>query len=375
MAEINIITKMMEAIQDKISNLKRLNIIVIGKSGVGKSTLINSVFRGQIAETGLGRPVTQEIRKIEKKDYPFTIYDTPGFELSSSQQKNVKSEIIEIIKKGQESRDISDAIHCIWYCINVGGNRTFDSSEIKWLKEFLSDKSYVHVPIIVVLTQAVPKTKAIEMKAEVEKENIDIKKVIPVLAKDMNFDDEYIAKSYGLDNLIEVMEEVLPESLQDTLQNVQKTSLSAKKRRAQKVISTSVAAAVGAVYTPVPFADATMLVPIQTAMIASITAIYGLEINKSIITAFVSATIGTSGATILGRSVVSNLIKFIPAAGSIVGGLISASTAGALTNAMGQAYIILLEKIYKGEIKKEDINSKKTKKYIQNLIKEIIKKK
>ena len=60
----------MDSINSKIKNLKKLNIIIIGKSGVGKSTLINSLFRGNFAETGLGKPVTQEIRKIEKQDYP-----------------------------------------------------------------------------------------------------------------------------------------------------------------------------------------------------------------------------------------------------------------------------------------------------------------
>ena len=37
------------AINDKIRNLNNLNIIVAGKTGVGKSTLINSVFREKLA--------------------------------------------------------------------------------------------------------------------------------------------------------------------------------------------------------------------------------------------------------------------------------------------------------------------------------------
>ena len=56
--EINtdeIAQKCIDAINEKLRNLKKLNIIIVGKSGVGKSTLINSLFRGNFAETGLGR--------------------------------------------------------------------------------------------------------------------------------------------------------------------------------------------------------------------------------------------------------------------------------------------------------------------------------
>lgn len=234
-----------DAINDKVKNLKTLNIIVIGKSGVGKSTLINSLFRGNFAQTGLGRPVTSEIRKIVKRDYPLTVYDTPGFELSSGQQNKVKEQVFDLIRKGYASKDVNDAIHCIWYCVNVGGNRTFDSTELNWLRDFANENKDTQVPIIVVLTQAVPKSKAAEMKGLVEKENLDIVKVVPVLAQDMDFDGEYVAHSYGLDRLIDIMAEVLPDELQKTLQNVQKASLDSKVRLSQAIVATTVASSFG----------------------------------------------------------------------------------------------------------------------------------
>ena len=347
--------KCMDAINEKLKNLKKLNIIVVGKSGVGKSTLINSLFRDKIAETGLGRPITTEIRKIEKKDYPMAIYDTPGFELSEGQQAKVKEEIIELIHKGLATGDINNAIHCIWYCINVGGNRTFDQTEINWLKELIEKNKVTKVPIIVVLTQACPKTKGKQMQTLVEKENLDIIKVIPVLAQDMDFDGEYVAKAYGLDQLVDIMSEALPEELQDTLQNVQKASLKSKKKRSRAVVAAASAVAFGEGFIPIPFSDAAVLIPTQITMIASITTNFGMSISKSVIMSFISSTIGTAGTTILGKSMVSNLFKLIPGVGTGVGGMISGSTASLLTTALGEAYIKFMEMIYKGELKKEDL--------------------
>ena len=361
-------------ISSRMKNLKKLNIIVTGKSGVGKSTLINSLFRENLLETGVGRPVTLKIRKIEKEKYPLVIYDTPGFELSKEQQNSVKDEIIKIINDGIESRDINKAIHCVWYCINVGGNRTFDSSEIEWLKNFTENNKKTQVPIIIILTQAYPRSKAKKMKELVEKENLDIVKVVPVLAQDMNFDDEYVARAYGLEKLIDVMSEVLPNELQETLQNVQKASLDAKKRYAQAAVATTVAASFGAGFAPIPFSDSAILIPTQVTMIATITAIFGLDINKSFLTSFISSTIGTAGTTVLGRTVVSNLLKLIPGFGTAVGGMISGSTAGILTTALGEAYIKVMELIYKGELKQEDLYSQSGQGELNRIFKEELKK-
>ena len=38
----------------------KTNILIAGKSGVGKSSLLNYIFGEEVAETGAGKPVTAE---------------------------------------------------------------------------------------------------------------------------------------------------------------------------------------------------------------------------------------------------------------------------------------------------------------------------
>lgn len=316
----------------------------------------------------MGKPVTTHMRKIGKKGFPLNIYDTRGFELGKDAQKEVKNEIMDTIRKGMASKDVNEVIHCIWYCINIASNR-IEPEEIQWLKDFAEENRVTQVPVIIILTQSFSKKNAQEMRNMILNENLDVIQVVPVLAMDYEIDEEYVAKAYGLDTLIRVMSEVLPGELQDTLQNVQKASLEEKKRYAQAAVATATAAAFGEGFSPIPFADAALLIPTQVAMIASITAIFGMEVNKSIITAFVSSTLGAGGATVAGRAIVSNVLKLLPGAGSLVGGSISGATAGLLTTALGEAYILLMEAVYKGEIKSVEVNTEVGKKKMKELFK------
>lgn len=363
-----------DAIAEKIKNLKTLNIIVAGKTGVGKSTLINSVFRDRLAETGVGKPVTDHMRKITKKEVPLIIYDTRGFELGKEVQQQVKQEIVETIIKGIEAHDINKAIHCIWYCINTASNRV-EPEEIEWLRELTKENQMTDIPIIVVLTQSFSKKNADTMKKMILDENLDVVQVVPVLAEDYEINDEYVAKSFGLDVLIQVMGEKLPDELMDTLQNVQIASLAEKKKKAQAAIAAATLAATGEGAAPIPFSDCTLLIPTQIGMIASITVIFGFNVSKSILTAFLSSTLGAGGATLLGKTVVSNLIKLIPGAGSVVGGAISASTAGLITAALGEAYIGIMTLVFKGEMSIDDLSTKKGKDQMVSLFKKELKKK
>ena len=53
-----------QALEEALRERGHVNILIAGRTGVGKSTLINAVFQGNLATTGQGKPVTQETREI-----------------------------------------------------------------------------------------------------------------------------------------------------------------------------------------------------------------------------------------------------------------------------------------------------------------------
>ena len=351
--------KIMDEIKENYSSLTTLNVVVIGKTGVGKSTLINRVFGENVAEVGLGRPVTQSIRKLEKEGTPLAIYDTPGLELQGDHSaENLLEQVTNLINEGIQSEDVNQAIHCIWYCINTASSRV-EPTEMNFLRKLGENTKRCNVPVILVLTQAFSKKKTEKMVTALRKENLPVRQVVPVLAQDYEISEDYPKiKAFGIDKLVELMSELLPDTVRDTFIALQIASIDLKRKRARAAVTVAAGAAALTGASPIPFSDAAILVPTQVSMLAGITAIFGLPIEKAALTSIVSATIGTAGATVLGKTVVSNLIKMIPGAGTIVGAAISGTTAAALTGALGEAYIAILTRVASGDISFADLTSK-----------------
>lgn len=312
--------------------------------------------------------------KYTKQDVPLAIYDTKGFELGNKAQQEVKEELLKTIKEGYKTEDIAQMIHCIWYCVSVTSSR-FEPEEIQWIKDFTTKNQY-HVPIIIVLTQAFFKKKAQEMKNQIENENLDVVQVVPVLAQDCNeFDDGHVVKAYGTDTLIEIMQRVLPDELGDTLMHVQQVNLELKKKKAQAAIVTAAGSAAAAAASPIPFSDAAILIPIEVTMLASITVIFGFDPNKTLLTTLISSVVGTGGATLIGKTLVANILKMIPGGGTLIGAAISGGTATLLTTALGEAYIGVMTAMFNGEIDEKDLETTSGKKKFQKLFKRQLKRK
>jgi len=92
--------------------MPKLNIINIGKTGVGKSTIINAVFgKKEMAKTGIGTPVTQYSKPYSIPDSPITIYDTKGLETGGLATKQTQEDFYGLIRKQNSSPDTDNYIH------------------------------------------------------------------------------------------------------------------------------------------------------------------------------------------------------------------------------------------------------------------------
>ena len=87
------------------------------------------------------------------------------------------------------------------------------------------------------------------------------------------------------------------------------------------------------------------------------------------------AAFGVSGATLIGKTVATGIIKMIPGVGSVTGGVISAGTAGVVTYAMGNAFIDICKAIKSGKLKEDEIATSKGKKMFAQLFSDQLKKK
>jgi uncharacterized protein (DUF697 family) len=139
---------------------------------------------------------------------------------------------------------------------------------------------------------------------------------------------------------------------------LQEMELAKMTEKANSIVKGAVTAAAATGAIPIPFADAPLLIGEQVAMMTAISVVFKIKIGKDALKTLALAVLGTSGATIAGKTIVTNILKFIPIAGQIVGGVTSAATAGALTFALGKAFIRLCVSIKEGELSESDLTGK-----------------
>lgn len=332
------------------------NIFVVGKSGVGKSTLINAVFGEKLAKTGSGSPKTQNIKEYKSKD--FSIFDTKGLELED--YDSTKAQIAEFLAQKQIGNE-DEQIHIAWLCIAESGRR-IEKADIE-LWELLQKN---HIPSILVITKAEQdKDENGELFSQLVKKEFKTEEVQRVRALQIEDDEGNLKKVKGIDMLVSKTYFLAPQAKRNAFGRKQiydkAMQRQERKKRADSIINRYTAAASTVAASPIPFSDIAILLPTQAAMIVHISSIYDLELSlesaKKLSLAF-GAVVGVGFAA---RAVAANLVKIIPVVGSVAGGVINAGVAGTITKLMGEAYIAYL-----------DDNAENLSEAVQKLSKDII---
>jgi len=323
-----------EAMKKAKAKINDVNIIIAGKTGVGKSTLINAVFEGNFATTGSGKPVTTKIMEIRKEGIPIVLTDTKGLEIQDYQL--IKKELEQYITVKNNDANPNNHIHMAWICIDENSRRIEDA-EID-LCNFLADK----VPVIAVITKAIHDDG---FRRKVQEYLPRAKNVVRVNSLAFQIGQINIPVS-GLEDLVELSMEVLPEAQRNAFAAAQKIDIKQRANRAHKIVATAALSAAGTGAIPIPFSDAIAIVPIQITMLAAISYTFGLKTDKALLSTLVSSTITGTGASFAGRTIVANIAKFFPGLGSVAGAAISGATAAAITTLFGEAYIKSLELLF-----------------------------
>ncbi len=246
-----------------IKQIKRCNVLVIGSTGVGKSTLISSMLNRTISDS-----VTKSISNppYQKPGLSIAIYDTPGLENNKKQQDRVKEQIAKFIKQ-QKYKEPEDQIHAIWYCVNSQVTRETQIDR-RWISSIAKE-----LPVIAVITRA----------SGVEKSWLEpflrgiseIKQVIRVMAL-REKTPHYDIKPYGLDSLLfgteHLLEEIAKTAILNAIKSKADKSFGWCRDGCTKVLT---ARLLPVPMMPIPLVVATL----QTLMLADISKTFGYNLD------------------------------------------------------------------------------------------------
>lgn len=302
------------------------NIMLLGISGAGKSSLVNCIFGTDEAEISNVAPETvgycnfydghQFGRKIN-------LIDTAGYELSQSDS------YFDNVSKAIKLKYDGEPIHILWYCLSVGNER-IEEIDLRVLRSLLSINQ-VKDRVCVVFTHCDldddESTNAKEFKAVLRRNGLD-----ELPSFEVSIDPKL---KLQLPDLIQWSSEQLrDEDFRQSFIGSQMVNLDLKKKEARRIINNA-SISVGALkISEILTQDdkKKALAEHQMKMVARIFSVYGVDCLAGLTKKFEKTTTMVN----FGNSLVSLVVKAIPTAEKFQE-YIKTATATGLTNILGSA--------------------------------------
>ncbi len=111
-----------------------------------------------------------------------------------------------------------------------------------------------------------------------------------------------------------------------------------KRKKCHKTVHAASLTAAIIGFSPIPFSDAFLLVPVQLTMMSRLHKIFGQSWSESLGKSLSRELIVVG----LGRGAVGNILKLIPAVGTVAGAAINATVASTITESLGWVTVKML---------------------------------
>ncbi|KAJ9605010.1 hypothetical protein H2200_010399 [Cladophialophora chaetospira] len=140
----------LEGLELQASGVKAFRILVCGKTGVGKSTLINKVFGVEMTEESdsYKQGVHDINQAFESTNHPgLLIHDSRGWQAGSDKELDL---IAKFLRHRAYQKNPAEALHVIWFCVDSDVSRieAADKRTFETIAQFSN-----HVPVFVVGTK------------------------------------------------------------------------------------------------------------------------------------------------------------------------------------------------------------------------------
>jgi len=235
---------------DNSYQIKQLKILLVGRKGIGKTTLIKYMLNLDENKI-INNNSSKNFITYENINVPYLkLVEFKGIGLDpNSDPENVGKEALNYIqneiKNNNKNGDYNDFFHCIWYCISFTRFEESEKNLLINLSQVYNDKT---IPIIIVYTQNINNSDSDSMEKYIK--GIGIKtSFIKVLAKDMNvIHSRKTRKAFGKSDLLNLTFKKCTMALQgdminfmiDTISDDVKGKILSKNKSLEKMINDNI---------------------------------------------------------------------------------------------------------------------------------------